>query len=132
MIVAISVWQQGTFSIQSQCYEYLRRSFSHVAAELVRLYQTNENDKASSLLDSVMRGLKRPDTHKETTLLVLGYIAKYVGDFIHPPITVHLAKGCCGPGLGASHLFDIFPDRKAKPRYPRNRIPTGWCCGDGC
>lgn len=56
----------------------LTRPSSHVATELVRLYQTKESDKASSLMDSVLRGLKRPDTHKETTLLVLGYIAKYV------------------------------------------------------
>jgi len=59
-------------------YERLHRLCSHVATELIRLYQTNANDKASSLTDSVLRGLKRPDTHKETTLLVLGHISKYV------------------------------------------------------
>ena len=33
-------------------------------------------------MDSVLRGLKRADTHKETTLLVLGHIAKYVRERI--------------------------------------------------
>jgi len=111
--------------VQLQCYEYSRHPFSHVAAELVRLYQTNENDKASPLLNSVLRGFKRPDTHKETTLLVLGYIAKYVRKVIQSPIPVHLAKGCCGSSLGAGHLFDIFSYWKTESCHPRNRIPTG-------
>ena len=113
--------------MQSQCYECSRHSFSHVAAELVRLYQTNENDKASSLLDSVLRGFKRSDTHKETALLVLGYIAKCVRKFIQSPITAHLAKGRCGSSLGAGHLFNIFSHRKAESCHPRNRIPAGEC-----
>jgi uncharacterized protein with ATP-grasp and redox domains len=68
----------GYVSEVSGAHECLRCLSSHVATELIRLYQTNENDKDSSLMDSVLRGLKRSDTHKETTLLVLGYIAKYV------------------------------------------------------
>lgn len=125
MIVVISVWQQGTFPTQSQCYEHSHHPFSHVAAELVRLYQTNENDKASQLLDSVLRGFKWPDTHKETTLLVLGYIAKYVRKFIRSPITVHPEKGCRRSNLGAGHLLDIFLHWKAESCHPRNRIPAG-------
>lgn len=66
------------FPKQLERYRYLLLSSSHVATELIRLYQTSENDKASSLMDLVRGGLKRSDTHKETTLLVLGYIAKYV------------------------------------------------------
>ena len=84
MTIAISVWRQGAFAVLPQRYKCSNNFPSHVAAELVRLYQTNENDKASSLMDSVLRGLKRPDTHKETTLLVLGYIAKYVTKRIQP------------------------------------------------
>ena len=47
-------------------------------------------------MDSVLRGLKRLDTHKETTLLVLGYIAKYVIEPIQQSATVHRTKDCCG------------------------------------
>jgi hypothetical protein len=104
--------------------ERLRSSSSHVATELIRLYQTNENDKATLLIDSVLRGLKRPDTHKETTLLVLGYIAKYVRKHDRPQTIVQQAKSCCGPSFRAGHLFDIFPDREVEPCYPRNRVPT--------
>lgn len=116
-------------SIQPQPYECLRHLFSHVATELVRLYQTNENDKASSLVDSILRGLKRPDTHKETTLLVLGYVAKYVGKRARSLIAVHQTKGRCGSGFSASCMFDIFSDREAKPRYPWNCVSAGeWSC----
>jgi len=111
--------------MQLLCCECSRRSPSHVAAELVRLNQTNENDKAPSLMESVLQGFKRSDTHKETTLLVLGYISKYARKSIQSLMTVHPAKGCCGPSLRAGHLCDIFPDWKAKSCHPWNRILTG-------
>lgn len=60
-----------------QCCKRLHDLPSHVATELIRLYQTNDNDGALSLMDSILRGFKRQDTHKETTLLVLGYVARY-------------------------------------------------------
>lgn len=44
-------------------------------------------------MDSVLRGLKRLDTHKETTLLILGHIAKYVKK-MHPTLDD------CLPGEG--------------------------------
>ena len=111
--------------MQPQHHEYLCRFPSHVATELVRLYQTNENDKASSLIDSVLRGFKEADTHKETTLLVLGYIAKYVKNCVQPLIIVHRAKSRYGKYPSEGNLFDIRPDRKAKPCHPRDRIPPG-------
>ena len=35
-------------------------------------------------MDSVISGLRRLDTHKETALLILGYIAKYVRKLTRP------------------------------------------------
>jgi len=115
----------GYVSDTTLAQRMLTSLFSHVATELIRLYQTNENDKASSLMDSVLRGLKRPDTHKETTLLVLGHIAKYVRKRIQHSTTVHREKDCCGSSFRAGNLFDIFSDWKAESCHPRNRIPAG-------
>lgn len=121
----------GYASGLTKLHKCLRCSSSHVATELIRLYQTNDNDKASRLMDSVLRGLKRPDPHKETALLALGYIAKYVRKCVRPQTTVQRAKSCCGPSFRAGHLFDIFSDRETEPCYPRNSIPTSkqsQCC----